>query len=151
MMARVAMAAMPAVLPTNTLMIAPIMIARAPTNSHLPMPERSRLITVEMLAMMKNTPAVPPNAVMIRLAPLLKPSTPASRRESIRPMKNVKASSTGTPAAEFLVFSMANMKPKAPPRKTIRPRPPVRLAVMPVATPIQAPSTVGSMDSASSQ
>ena len=34
-------------------------------------------------------------------------------------MKNVNASSTGTPAAEFLVFSIANMKANAPPRKTI--------------------------------
>jgi hypothetical protein len=39
-------------------------------------------------------------------------------------MKKVKASRTGTPAAEFLVFSMAYMKPKAPPRKTISPKPP---------------------------
>ncbi|MDT4867546.1 hypothetical protein FQZ97_1024650 [compost metagenome] len=150
-MAMVAMAAMAAGLPTNTLMIAPIMMASAPTKSHLPMPEMSRLIKVERLAMTKNTPAVPPNAVMIRLDPLLKPSTVASMRESMRPMKKVKPSSTGTPAAEFFVFSMANMKPKAPPRKTISPRPPPRLAVMPVCTPTQAPSTVGSMDNASSQ
>jgi hypothetical protein len=66
-------------------------------------------------------------------------------------MKNVNASSTGTPAAEFLVFSIANMKPKAPARNTIRPTPPVRPRVMPVATPIQAPSTVGSRLRASSQ
>lgn len=33
----------------------------------------------------------------------------------------------------------------------MRPRPPVSELVMPVATPIQAPSTVGSMLSASSQ
>ncbi|MCY1378179.1 hypothetical protein D9M69_657920 [compost metagenome] len=66
-------------------------------------------------------------------------------------MKKVKPSSTGTPAAEFLVFSIANMKPKAPPKKTIRPSPPVSERVMPVLTPIQAPSTVGSRLSASSQ
>jgi hypothetical protein len=36
--------------------------------------------------------------------PFLKPSTMAIMRESIRPMKKVKASSTGTPAAEFLVL-----------------------------------------------
>ena len=66
-------------------------------------------------------------------------------------MKKVKASSTGTPAAEFLVFSMANMKPKAPARKTIRPMPGDMAAAMPVCTPIQAPSTVGTIDSASSQ
>ena len=35
-------------------------------------------------------------------------------------MKKVKPSSTGTPAAEFLVFSMANIRPKAPTRNTIR-------------------------------
>ncbi len=88
---------------------------------------------------------------MISCEPLLKPSTMAIMRDSIRPMKKVKASSTGTPAAECLVFSMANMKPKAPPMKTIRPTKPVRPAVMPVATPTQAPSTVGSRLRASSQ
>jgi len=75
----------------------------------------------------------------------------AIMRESIRPMKKVNASSTGTPAAEFLVFSIANMKPKAPARNTTRPRPPPSEAVMPVATPSQAPSTVGTRDRASSQ
>ncbi len=43
------------------------------------------------------------------------------------------------------------MKPKAPPRKTIRPRPPLSERVMPVATPSQAPSTVGIRLRASSQ
>ena len=66
-------------------------------------------------------------------------------------MKKVKPSSTGTPAAEFLVFSMANMKPKAPARKTIRPIPGDIDRASPVDTPIQAPSTVGTIDSASSQ
>ena len=66
-------------------------------------------------------------------------------------MKNVKASSTGTPAAEFLVFSIANMKPKAPARNTMTLMPAPMVAMMPVATPIQAPSTVGTIDSASSQ
>ena len=88
---------------------------------------------------------------MMRSVPFLKPSTMPIRRDSIRPMKKVKANSTGTPAAEFLVFSMAYMKPKAPPMKTIRPKPPLSDCVMPVATPIQAPSTVGSMLRASSQ
>ena len=74
-----------------------------------------------------------------------------SRRDSIMPMKNVKASSTGTPAAEFLVFSIANMKPNAPPRKTTSPIPGDIMLAMPVVTPIQAPSTVGTIDSASSQ
>ena len=64
-------------------------------------------------------------------------------------MKNVKASSMGTPAAEFLVFSIANMKPKAPTRNTIRPTPGDKARVRPVATPTQAPSTVGIMDKAS--
>jgi hypothetical protein len=75
----------------------------------------------------------------------------AIMRESIRPMKKVKASSTGTPAAEFLVFSMANMKPKAPARKTTSPTPPDSERVMPVLTPSQAPKTVGSKLRASSQ
>ncbi|MOA43355.1 hypothetical protein D3C78_1654970 [compost metagenome] len=88
---------------------------------------------------------------MISSAPLLKPRMAPIMRDSIRPMKNVKASSTGTPAAECLVFSMAYMKPKAPTMKTTRPTTPLKAAVMPVATPIQAPSTVGSRLRASSQ
>ncbi|MOA69076.1 hypothetical protein D3C78_1970510 [compost metagenome] len=63
----------------------------------------------------------------------------------------MKPSSTGTPAAEFLVFSMAYMKPKAPPRNTMMPMPGDMARVRPVATPSQAPSTVGTIDSASSQ
>jgi hypothetical protein len=150
-MASIEMAIMPAVEPTNTLMTEPTSSTMAPTNSHLPMPDRSRLITVASEAITKNTPAVPAKAVMISSEPFLKPSTMAIMRESIRPMKKVKASSTGTPAAEFLVFSIANMKPKAPTMNTIRPRPPESERVMPVDTPIQAPSTVGSRLSASSQ
>ena len=60
-------------------------------------------------------------------------------------------SSTGTPAAEFLVFSMANMKAKAPPRKTIVLMPTPSVAMAPVVMPTQAPSTVGTIDNASSQ
>jgi hypothetical protein len=56
---------MPAVEPTNTLMMPPTMSTSAPTNSHLPMPDRSRLMTLARLAITKNTPAVPPKAVMI--------------------------------------------------------------------------------------
>jgi hypothetical protein len=75
--------------------------------------------------MPKKMAPVPAKAIMIRLAPLARPSTARqTRRDSIRPMKKVKASSMGTPAAEFLVFSIANMKPKAPTRNTIRPMPP---------------------------
>ena len=84
------------------------------------MPDRSRLITVASDAIAKNTTAVPPKAVMTSVGPFLKPSTIASRRDSIRPMKNVKPAARYTPAGEFLVFSIANMKPNAPPRKTIR-------------------------------
>ena len=94
---------------------------------------------------------MPANAIMISPAPLDRPSTKLSIRDSIRPMKNVNASRTGTPAAEFLVFSMANMKANAPPRKTIALMPTPSVATTPVLTPIQAPSTVGSIDSASSQ
>ena len=66
---------------------------------------------------------------MIRLGAVRRSPAPSPiSRDSIRPMKKVKASSTGTPAAEFLVFSIANMKPKAPPRNTIRPRPPAQAA-----------------------
>ena len=65
------------------------------------------MITLLSAAMTKNTPAVPPKAVMISSEPFLKPSTIASMRDSIKPMKNVNANSTGTPAAEFLVFSIA--------------------------------------------
>ena len=71
------------------------------------MPLKSRLITVDRLAMRKNTPAVPPKAVMISSAPFLKPRTMAIMRESMMPMKKVKANKTGTPLAVSLVFWMA--------------------------------------------
>ena len=53
-----------------------------------------------------NTMAVPPKAVMISCVPLAKLSTCPIRRDSIRPMKNVKPSSSNTPVDECLVFSM---------------------------------------------
>ena len=73
---------------------------------------------LDSVAIPKKTAPVPAKATMIRLPPLASPSTAPSRRESIRPMNRVKANNIGTPAAEFLVFSMANMKPKAPAKKT---------------------------------
>ena len=94
----------PTVEPTNILMMPPTSKTITPTNSHWFMPERSRLMTVASEAITKNTPAVPPKAVMIRSGPFLNPSTDSMRREIIRPMKKVKASNTGTPAAEFFVF-----------------------------------------------
>ena len=102
-------------------------------------------------AMPRKIAPVPAKAVMMRLAPLARPSTEPTRRASISPMKKVKASSTGTPAAEFLVFSIAYMKPNAPAMKTIRPTIGDIAWLMPLATPTQAPSTVGTIDSASSQ
>ena len=88
---------------------------------------------------------------MINDEPLRKPRIVANRRANIRPMKNVKASSTSTPVDESLVFSIAYMKPNAPARKTIMLSPPPMAAVMPVDTPTQAPSTVGTIDSANNQ
>ena len=123
----------------------------APTNRNLPMLDRSRLITLARLAMAKKTAAVPPKAVMINDDPLLKPRIAASRRDSIRPMKNVKPSNSATPMLEFLNFSMANIKPNAPAKKTMVLTPMPILAITPVVTPIQAPSTVGTNDKASSQ
>ena len=102
-------------------------------------------------AMPRKMAPVPAKAIITRLAPLPRPSTTPSRRDSITPMKKVNASSTGTPAAEFLVRSMANMKAKAPPRKTMAPMPGDIDLAMPVTRPTQAPSTVGTMDRASSQ
>ena len=98
---------MPVDEPTNILMTLPTKSTIMPTNSHWPMPERSRLMTDAKLAITKNTPAVPPKAVMISSGPLEKPSVWPIMRESIRPIKNVKPNNTGTPMAEFLVFSMA--------------------------------------------
>jgi len=103
-----------------------------PANRNLPRPEKSRLVVEAMPASTKKIAPVPPAAMAMMLPPLEKPSATCRMRDSIRPMKKVNASSTGTPAAEFLVFSMAKMKPKAPPRKTTSPTTPVRPAVMPV-------------------
>ena len=67
-------------------------------------------------------------------------------------MKNVNASSTATPAALSLVLLIANMKPNAIARNATMPitgLPAKKLK--PVATPIQAPAIVGSMEIASSR
>ena len=128
-------------------------ITMAPTISQLPMPEKSRLEMVAIVAMAANTTAVPPKADMIRLPPFEKPSIEPIRRDSIRPMKKVKPSSRTTPSRDVLgTCSMPYMKPKAIARKAIRPMnglPAKKLK--PVVTPIQAPRTVGIMDRASSQ
>jgi hypothetical protein len=110
------------------------------------------LIVVASVAMPKNTSAVPPKAMPIKVAPLLKPSIAPISRESIRPMKKVKPSSRATPTPEFLNFSMAKKKPKAMPRNSMKPMkglPAKKLK--PVVTPTQAPRTVGTIDSANSQ
>ena len=122
-------------------------------NSHLPRPEKSRLLTVAMVAIAVKITPVPPKASMISDGPFEKPSTKLRMRDSIRPMKNVKPSSTNTPTALSLVFWIANMKPKA-----IAKNASMLIAGLvaansekPVARPTHAPSTVGIMDSASSQ
>ncbi|KAK0357874.1 hypothetical protein LTR94_037646, partial [Friedmanniomyces endolithicus] len=61
----------------------------------------------------------------------------------------VKPSSRATPRPESLFFSMAHMKPKATARKITKPMMPVK--AMPKDMPATAPSTVGIIDSASSQ
>ena len=53
-------------------MIAPTMTTRAPTNSHLLMPERSRLITLDSEAITRKIAAVPPKAVITTPGPGLK-------------------------------------------------------------------------------
>ena len=106
-MASVLITAINIVEPTNTLITAATMITNAPANSHLLMPLKSRLITLAKVAITTITPAVPAKAVMTSDAPLLKPSTAANMRDSINPIKKVKPSNTGTPKAEFLVFSIA--------------------------------------------
>ena len=65
-------------------------------------------------------------------------------------MKKVKPSRTATPRPEFLVFSIAYMKPNATAMKMMKPMPPVSIGKC-ICTPMKAPSTVGIMDSASSQ
>ena len=144
-------AIMPAVEPTKMLTIPPTIKTKAPTNNHLPMPDKSRLMTLANVAITANTPAVPAKAVMMRSAPFLKPNTMAIMRDNMRPMKNVKPSKTKTPVEESLVFSMANIKPMAPPKKMTKPRPAPKDCVMPVATPSHAPKTVGNRLSANNQ
>lgn len=115
------------------------------------MVDRSRLMIDDNAAMPRNIAPVPANASMTRVAPFARPRTAPRSRDSIKPMNNVKASSTGTPAEECLVFSIAKMKPRAPARNTTRPTPGERARATPVVSPIHAPRTVGTMDRARSQ
>ncbi len=100
--------------------------------------------------MPKKMVAVPANAIITRPVPLPRPSTTPSRRDSIRPMKNVKPSNSGTAARELRFFSIAKIRPMAPTMKTIIAIAPPMDAARPVARPTQAPATVGIIDSASS-
>ena len=72
-------------------------------------------------------------------------------RESIKPMKNVNASSSTTPTALLRKRWIANIKPNATTMKTRKLLPGLAAitVVSPAATPIHAPSTVGIIDSAS--
>ena len=93
--------------PTKMLMMLATIKTITPTKSHLPMLDKSRLMTVAKLAITKKTPAVPPKAVITSSVPFLKPKTIAMSRESISPMKKVKPSKKTIPKEEFLFFSMA--------------------------------------------
>ena len=103
-----------------------------------------------MPASTKKIAPVPPAAMAIMPPPLEKPSATCRMRESIRPMKKVKASSRTTPMPLFLVFSMPHMKPQATPRNS-------RKAIIGLPAkkenciwmPSRAPSTVGTIDRAS--
>ena len=67
-------------------------------------------------------------------------------RDSIRPMKKVKPSSSATPRPESLFFSMPHMKPKAMPRNSRKEMNGLPAKnEKPIWTPISAPSTVGTM------
>ncbi|MNL40572.1 hypothetical protein D3C87_1629310 [compost metagenome] len=79
----------------------------APTKSNRPIALRSRWITDDSTAMPRKMPAVPAKACITRLVPSVSPMTEPITRDSRIPMKKVKAKSMGTPAATFLVFSMA--------------------------------------------
>lgn len=124
-----------------------------PTNNHFSSPEKSRLLSVAIVAIMEKIAPVPPNASIISEEPFEKPMIKLSKRDSISPMKNVKLRSTKTPAVLFFVRSIANMNPNAIAKNA-------DILIMglvaensekPVTTPIHAPSTVGTIDNASSQ
>ena len=123
-----------------------------PMNNHLPRPcDKSFLTVPAKLAIPAKITAVPPKAVMIKLAPLLNPRIEPIKRESIRPMKNVKPSNRTTPRPESLFFSIAQKKPNAIAKNAIKPMKglPAK-SENPVATPIHAPNTVGTIDNAKS-
>ncbi len=123
-------------------------------NSHLPRPEKSRLLTVAMVAMAAKIDAGAAECQHdAARGPLENPRMKLRSRDSMSPMKNVKPSSTSTPRPLSFVFSMANMKPNAIARNAMKLMAGLVAAKSenPVVTPIQAPSTVGTIDSASSQ
>ena len=91
---------------------------------------------VERLAMAKKIAAVPPNAVMIKLEPLRRPSTWAIRRDSIRPMKKVNPSRATTPVLLFLVRSITKTSGRRHRRRKGSCKPKPILARMPVRNPV---------------
>ena len=118
-----------------------------PANNHLPRPtERSFLIVPAKVAIPAKMIAVPPNAVMIKLAPLLNPRIEPIKRDSIKPMKKVKPRSSRTPKPLSLFLLIAQKKPKAMAMKAIKPIKGLPANnEKPVVTPIQAPKIVGTM------
>jgi len=106
-----------------------------------------------MVAMAAKMTPVPPHASMTSCGPFENPRTKLRSRDSIRPMKNAKASSNAMPIPLSFVRSIANMKPNAIARNPMKLKVGLMLANSEklVATPSHAPNTVGTIDNASSQ
>ena len=108
-------------------------------------------MTVDIAAMPKKIRPVPVKVAVSEAGPVAQAEhRHRIRRDSIRPMKNVNLSSTGTPAAGVLsVFDGEHQPERATEEHDhVHAR---RGPVVLVATLIQAPSTAGIIDSASSQ
>jgi hypothetical protein len=94
---------------------------------------------------------VPANAVITRLAPLARPSTVPTRRESIKPMKNVNAEQHRHAGGRVLRLLDGEHEAEGAGQEHHEADARRHRAGDAVDTPIQAPSTVGTIDSASSQ
>ncbi len=123
----------------------------APINRVFCMPVKSRLLVVAMVAMVAKMAAVPPKAIMISWAPLFMLSTKPSMRDSIIPMKKVKAINQTMPAELFLLRSTANIRPKAPARNTMVEMPGDSIVFRFNCNASAAPRMVGIKEAASNQ
>ena len=123
----------------------------APMNSHLPMADRSRLMTDDSVAMPRKIAPVPAKAVMIRLGAVGQAEHRADQARQHQAHEEGEGQQHRHAGGRVLGLLDREHEAEGAAQEHDEADAGRHGAAMPVATPIQAPSTVGTIDSASSQ